>query len=1333
MAASPNLFPDELLAQPPADAAQTQVPWGPGGGDNFPFIGMAHTDDAMHNGLTRALADAKAATSPDPLLIQRLEKALGTWTDDQLTSRGITKEEEDPTAQTRSAVADDLQRILYANSAEEFDDRLGRYLIQRPEALAAARHAVLTVLRILETESPYLIPLMGNDLRKKSPRSGDVGNNIDVLREVSASGNLRELSGMLFHTVASEALDDIIEVPSYEDFPWLKRERNWRRSIARTYAEFSVEDLSPPLSPREAAVANLVFRDGKQYARWERGNDAAYMRLEAPLHKDGQRTGGLVASGSSGSIILIMESLYRLQESRQVEFDLAEVRLGLMGAMLVGGHHTAHELMRTTALWPHAEQYGFAYEDNWSRYRYLAPLTEAELRQNVADNGLFPDEIALGILQEDFEYDVPAASGRDLFNALGLSATRWSGQLERDESGKMLPAWYPQSPEQPATRLEAWAQHWHARQNLMIALEQTNIPSASRHNNQDERNRINVLVQKRREEMDNAEELVRKMGHDPALLIRRFTQWVTDEYNAAHAKEQGAPTAPSPFVGMALIESDTTDALNQQILQAQVSRLSPGSPGHTRVQAVLNSYSRRVFSVPFLRGERDDLSPEGQAGVAEIARAVVDAGKENWSRGMPVPKTEVVGQGNGKFGWRSSSAAETAGMRAAVTARQLRGQIRDLLRQSSAGAPDPEYFDVTHRAAERPGGRAAEVVVDFRPRKIVLGGTGPDRVPKVLHFVWLGGEMRPGARQNLDQWVSRAAESGWSVQVWTDQSARNSNTGFLHALTSLGGEVKTIDETFFNGHSGTEAALADKLRRLFTVALQNKARAMASDIARYELVYRYGGAYLDVDIAPGGIRLPAQPFSMDRNSVPLFAPELPYAETLRSTIEDMDRELLERGAPVPDRDHGQALADAVRWKYDRGDLNNSLIVAPPQNTFLYRALQNLPDPEDPKFAALAAKGILLRKTAALTGPWFIKGQIKSELHKAFGVGPQGYGFADRNDSYQAYYRAFAQNYIAFDHGHREAWARVAWLTEESEVRHDASVRAVEAFGRAVGEPSGTHPASSRSAGAEPAGHLGFDPAVRVADTGDSMRQGLERALADARGAVQSDPRRIEQLETALASWSPRSTRESTTGTAEHDDAVPAEGIAHSGQAVLSEQTHAEPGPRAGRLGTRRTTAPARPAHTPKATEASAIRATGASQEQAPQASVPKVIAEQPIAPVEQTGKHAQPTTGPRPGQPIADETQATRLHTTAEEPVQDSIPINAPVITAADAASPEPAPGDLLREAFEVMSGRHQAAPLIRGDAVAGYAEEEDLAVCDDTAAHIADGPQAEARPDLPR
>ncbi|WP_431954924.1 hypothetical protein [Actinacidiphila sp. bgisy167] len=462
------------------------------------------------------------------------------------------------------AHSSDLTRIRYAEAAASFDARLGRYLILRPQALHAIREVVLTIRSLFEKHAPDRLTTMGHDGKLDgSPRSGDIGTRIADIIEASTSGNLRELVGMLFYVAAQGSLKGFIAPPTYDDFPWLRTERQWRKvADHRTPRKVRAESIFPPLSRREIAAAGGVDDEGT-YVVWDRASDFSSLPFQAPLHQDAEATGGLVASGSSGSMLLILESLHRLQAATGRSFDFPEIRLGLIGAMLVGGHHTAHELMRSAALWPRAKHYGFGtYTDGWSRYRNLAPITEEQLRRHVAEDGLFPDEIALGIPYVGVANDRVAASGMDILHALGLSPERWAAELERNEHGVSLPAWQPPSPNSPATRLELWSQFTQTRRRLRITVQQISLtrplgmdPSTGRAHPNAAGHEWELAVadmQSTLAEWESVNQLMHKAGLKPSTLAERFNRWSNAEL-AGHNRPSAQPNATEPFIGMAAL------------------------------------------------------------------------------------------------------------------------------------------------------------------------------------------------------------------------------------------------------------------------------------------------------------------------------------------------------------------------------------------------------------------------------------------------------------------------------------------------------------------------------------------------------------------------------------------------------------------------------------------------------------------------------------------------------------------------------------------------------------------------------------------------------------
>lgn len=84
-----------------------------------------------------------------------------------------------------------------------------------------------------------------------------------------------------------------------------------------------------------------------------------------------------------------------------VDLDLGLIRAGMIATSLSAGHHSFHEVMRGAQLALESlpgHDPALDYRDNWGRYWNVHPLTEQELREHVARDGLFPDEHARAVL-----------------------------------------------------------------------------------------------------------------------------------------------------------------------------------------------------------------------------------------------------------------------------------------------------------------------------------------------------------------------------------------------------------------------------------------------------------------------------------------------------------------------------------------------------------------------------------------------------------------------------------------------------------------------------------------------------------------------------------------------------------------------------------------------------------------------------------------------------------------------------------------------------------------------------------------------------------------------
>ena len=92
----------------------------------------------------------------------------------------------------------------------------------------------------------------------------------------------------------------------------------------------------------------------------------------------------------------------------------------------------------------------------------------------------------------------------------------------------------------------------------------------------------------------------------------------------------------------------------------------------------------------------------------------------------------------------------------------------------------------------------------------------PISIPRTFHFIWLGNRSLPTAAQNnINLWTK--FHPNWQVRLWTNAS------------------VLSSDLRMYNRHRWIKFP---------------RSHRQASDILRYEVIYQYGGVYLDVDFEP---------------------------------------------------------------------------------------------------------------------------------------------------------------------------------------------------------------------------------------------------------------------------------------------------------------------------------------------------------------------------------------------------------------------------------------------------------------------------------------------------
>lgn len=402
-----------------------------------------------------------------------------------------------------------------------YEQRLAKYLMTRTESVEEMRVAARIAWNLLNNADPQRLALLG---MAQPGDTGGVGDDPRVLGEVVRSGNLREL----FSVVQSAATDNAMEgiLPTTGRFPEIVAERPLRITTQARPTWQRPSDVWPPLSQAERAFN--VWTDPatrREYLLWERAEDSKSLPFGAPLHINGDLTGGLVSTGTSGSTALVLDTVHNLGQAVSREINMAEIRLAILGFHLAAGHHSLHEVMRAAEIWDakKGHAYGFGYQDGWARYRNIAPLSEDELRRNVAVNGLFPDEIAFGILPP--EAGPAVVSGIDMLRGRGINPAVWETQLLRDAQGRQLAA--PGSP-LGRTLLQQWSRLWSAQIAFEVAREEAAAlrpvgtgPATGRFYQQ-----ADVELHRRGQALQLVTNALTRRGHDPAELRERLMQWL---------------------------------------------------------------------------------------------------------------------------------------------------------------------------------------------------------------------------------------------------------------------------------------------------------------------------------------------------------------------------------------------------------------------------------------------------------------------------------------------------------------------------------------------------------------------------------------------------------------------------------------------------------------------------------------------------------------------------------------------------------------------------------------------------------------------------------------
>ncbi|MEV6119254.1 glycosyltransferase [Streptomyces sp. NPDC052077] len=461
-----------------------------------------------------------------------------------------------------------------------------------------------------------------------------------------------------------------------------------------------------------------------------------------------------------------------------------------------------------------------------------------------------------------------------------------------------------------------------------------------------------------------------------------------------------------------------------------------GAPGadlseNTPTQAAGTDETAK-WRIPF--AERSKSLSE--TAVQEIDKAVAAAVKKGLAAAQeerPLPEVDVIGRGNGSRIPGHSGQDKATGLARAKAVKDafstsLSARTKGLARDVAAGrfTINPQSAGRDPSAATNEDRRVAEISLRD-PVQSVLGKKGTDTVARIIHAIWLGpdtgtdresgdsptseGRLSSTARDNLEAWQGKAAASGWRLKVWSNKSAYKANQEFYGILQGKGSvDINTVGEQVF------PEDVRSRAWSLMKLSIAKKGFALASDVARYGILHRDGGVYVDVDIHPADVELPSEGLTGDKEGFPFLGPRLRDSDNYRTVLEKVNANRMSQNLDQLDADGKDALQNAVDFQYDSGEFANHFIVTPADSTFLHHLLENLPDLN----AETMAQRNLATDAASMTGPLYIEERIK-EVLKEKGAWPL----------YANWAQMIRDRRIVADKTSRELWDRLGWLTAES--------------------------------------------------------------------------------------------------------------------------------------------------------------------------------------------------------------------------------------------------------------------------------------------------------------
>lgn len=115
------------------------------------------------------------------------------------------------------------------------------------------------------------------------------------------------------------------------------------------------------------------------------------------------------------------------------------------------------------------------------------------------------------------------------------------------------------------------------------------------------------------------------------------------------------------------------------------------------------------------------------------------------------------------------------------------------------------------------------------------------KIPSIIHMVWIGGKFPAEFHAYRESWISTHPE--WTHIFWTDNPINYNFGTFISDITHL------KEDLLAGKYAGKTIVIDPRRLSLHNQTYYNQATNMGekSDILKYELVYKFGGVYIDID------------------------------------------------------------------------------------------------------------------------------------------------------------------------------------------------------------------------------------------------------------------------------------------------------------------------------------------------------------------------------------------------------------------------------------------------------------------------------------------------------